>query len=119
MSAKNKVRCISLALLVGVAGCASNTGIVPIGKNQYTIAKQQATGFPGLSNLRAEIIAEATAFCVGKGLEFELKKVQETQPPYILGNYPRSEIFFICAPPAQPMNQDRGKKGTESWDKSS
>lgn len=119
MPVKIGVRCVALAILIVVAGCASNTGIIPIGKSQYTIAKQQATGFPGLGNLRAEIIAEATAFCVGKGLEFELKKVQETQPPYILGNYPRSEIFFICAPPAQLMNQDRSKKGAESWDKSS
>lgn len=68
-------RAVSFSLLLALAGCASNTGVVPIGKNHYTIAKQQATGFPGLGNLKAEIIAEATAFCMGKGLEFELKKV--------------------------------------------
>ncbi|MCB2016890.1 MAG: hypothetical protein KDF54_05180 [Hydrogenophaga sp.] len=112
-------RVVSLAIVICLAACASNTGVVPIGKSQYTIAKQQATGFPGLGNLRAEIIAEATAFCLSKGLEFELKKVQETQPPYILGNYPRSEILFTCTAPGSTPGQDRGKKNEESWDKAS
>ena len=85
------------ALLFIVAGCASNTGVVPIGRGTYTIAKQQATGFPGLGNLRAEIIAEASAYCLNNAAQFELLAVQETQPPYILGNYPRSEIKFTCA----------------------
>lgn len=60
------------------------------------IAKQQATGFPGLGNMKAEIIAEGQAHCMSLGGTFELLGVQESQPPYILGNYPRSEIVFAC-----------------------
>ena len=109
------------ALLVAVlSGCASNTGVVPIGTGNYTIAKQQATGFPGLGNLRAEIIAEATAYCANRGAAFELLDVHETQPPYILGNYPRSEIQFTCVvgrakPTERPVEQPREPK----WDQSS
>jgi hypothetical protein len=80
-----------LCVCVFVVGCASNTGVVPLGKGTYMIAKQQATGFPGLGNLKAEIIAEAVAFCAGKDADFELVNSKETQPPYVLGNYPRSE----------------------------
>jgi len=60
------------------------------------VAKQQATGFPGLGNMKAEIIVEASTHCAGMGKEFQLTSAQETQPPYILGNYPRSEIQFKC-----------------------
>lgn len=106
------------ASLIVLAACASNTGVVPVGRGNYTIAKQQATGFPGLGNLRAEIIAEATAFCTSKGLQFELLAVRETQPPYVLGNYPRSEIQFTCAPdrssPPKPQQSTDPK-----WDKAS
>lgn len=84
---------LSVALL---ASCASHTGIVPFGDQKYMIAKQQATGFPGLGNMKAEIIGEGAAYCRNQGLEFELISTTETKPPYILGNYPRSEITFAC-----------------------
>ncbi len=60
------------------------------------LAKQAATGFSGLGNLKAEIIAEGSVYCSGLDKKFQLVSTQETQPPYILGNYPRSEIQFMC-----------------------
>ena len=86
----------SITVLMFLSGCASHTGVVPIGQDKFMIAKQQATGFPGLGNMKAEIIAEASRHCASKGKEVEIESVQETQPPYILGNYPRSEIQFKC-----------------------
>jgi hypothetical protein len=79
-----------------LSACASHTGIVPMGQDTYMVAKQQATGFPGLGNMKAEIIAEASRHCAGLGKEFQIVSTQESQPPYILGNYPRSEIQFMC-----------------------
>ena len=79
-----------------VTACASHTGIVQMGQDTYMIAKQQATGFPGLGNMKAEIIGEASRHCAGLGKELQVVSTQETQPPYILGNYPRSEIQFMC-----------------------
>ena len=67
-----------------------------MGQGTYMIAKQQATGFPGLGNLKAEIVTEGIAKCASEGRKFELVSTQESQPPYILGNYPRSEIIFKC-----------------------
>ena len=83
-------------LLFAVCACASHTGVVPMAENTYMIAKQQATGFPGLGNMKAEIIAEGTRYCAGLGKKFLIISTQETQPPYILGNYPRVEIQFMC-----------------------
>jgi hypothetical protein len=60
------------------------------------IAKQQATGFPGLGNLKAEIILEASEHCRSLGKEVDILTTRESEPPYILGNYPRSEIQFMC-----------------------
>ena len=84
---------LALALL---AGCASNTGIVPMGQGVYMMAKQQATGFPGLGNLKAEILQEANAHCSRLNRPIRVTNVTETQPPYILGNYPRVEVQFVC-----------------------
>jgi len=65
------------------------------------IAKQAATGFPGLGNLKAEIIAEASQYCSQqRGQEMIVTRATETQPPYLLGNYPRAEIEFRCGAPS-------------------
>jgi len=69
------------------------------------VAKQQATGFPGLGNMKAELIGEASQYCTAAGKEFQLVSTQETQPPYILGNYPRSEIQFMCLTANDPELQ--------------
>lgn len=95
----------TVALVLMLSGCASHTGVVPMGKDTYLIAKQQATGFPGLGNMKAEIIIEGSAFCRGMSKEFQLVNTNETQPPYILGNYPRSEITFMCIAGNDPEHQ--------------
>jgi len=87
---------LCVVLLLSVCACASHTGVVPMGEDTYMIAKQQATGFPGLGNMKAEIIAEGTRYCAGLGKKFQIISTQETQPPYVLGNYPRAEIQFMC-----------------------
>lgn len=82
--------------LFTLTACASHTGVVSMGKDTFIIAKQQATGFPGLGNMKAEIIGEASRHCTGLGKELQVVSTEETKPPYILGNYPRSEIQFMC-----------------------
>ena len=67
-----------------------------MGQDTYMIAKQQATGFPGLGNMKAEILVEANQHCMKQGKALKVLNVTETQPPYIFGNYPRSEIQFTC-----------------------
>jgi hypothetical protein len=85
-----------LSSIVFLTACASHTGIVPMGKDTFMIAKQQATGFPGLGNMKAEIITEGSEYCRQLNKEFQIVSTQESAPPYILGNYPRSEIVFMC-----------------------
>ena len=101
-----------IVLLYTLCACASHTGVVPMGKDTYMIAKQQATGFPGLGNMKAEIIAEGVQYCADLGKEFQLISTQETQPPYVLGNYPRAEIQFMCIDADDPEHQHPKLKKT-------
>lgn len=88
-------RLLSIFIVV-IHGCASHTGVIDIGQGRFMASKQQATGFPGLGNMKAELITEGKIHCASMGMDFDLLGTQETQPPYILGNYPRSEIVFRC-----------------------
>lgn len=91
-------RLMVAALALALVGCASHSGITPDGLGGYTDTKQQATGFPGLGNLKTDLLQEASQFCASQGREFLLTNSSETQPPYLLGNYPRAEINFRCVP---------------------
>lgn len=77
-------------------GCATQSGIVSMGQEKFLIAKQQATGFSGLGNLKAEIISEASSHCQLKNKEIQILSSIESQPPYVFGNFPRAELTFTC-----------------------
>jgi hypothetical protein len=71
-----------------IASCAANTGVVPNGSGSYVVAKQAATGFPGLGNLKAEALDEANHYCSslpGSAHQLFVTHATETQPPYVLG----------------------------------
>jgi hypothetical protein len=94
------------AILVALlAGCASHTGIVAIGRDSYMIAQQQATGFPGLGNMKAEMISEGSRHCAAQEKEIQIISTSESRPPYVLGNYPRAEIQFMCLAAGDPALQ--------------
>jgi len=86
---------IILSFLI-ISSCAINSGIVPVGNEQFFISKQAATGFTGLGNLKAEAIKEGTVFCNAMKKEFELVSQDQSEGLQVLGNYPRVEITFIC-----------------------
>ena len=86
---------ISISVLFLVS-CATNSGVVPIGSEQFFISKQAATGFTGLGNLKAEAIKEGTVFCNAMKKEFELVSQDQSEGLQVLGNFPRVEITFIC-----------------------
>lgn len=81
-------------LLIG--GCASNSGVVPIGQDTFLMSKQAATGFSGLGTLKTDLLIDANTYCVSEGKKFQIVSTNENSGPYILGNFPRAEIQFMC-----------------------
>jgi hypothetical protein len=80
-----------------IASCAANTGVVPNGSGSYIVAKQAATGFPGLGNLKAEALEEANRYCAslpGSGHQLFVTRSTETQPPYVLGNFCNAQTLM-------------------------
>lgn len=41
-------------LVILVTGCASNSGVVPIGPDTFMVSRQAATGFSGSGTLKAD-----------------------------------------------------------------
>ena len=82
-----------------LAGCAANSGVVPMGSDTHMISKQAATGFSGMGSLKADAMREAYAKCSSEKKVVEVIESNESKPPYILANYPRIDLTFRCVAP--------------------
>lgn len=89
---KKAIPLVSLIL----AGCASNSGIIPIGTDTYMVTRQAATGFSGSGTLKAEAFQEANAYCRTQGRSLQVVNTIEAQPPFVFGNFPKAEVQFMC-----------------------
>jgi hypothetical protein len=83
-------------LAVSVLGCASNSGVVSMGQDTYFVSRQATTGFTGMGTLKAEALGEAGQFCGAKGRKLQLLSESDAKPPFILGNFPKTEIKVAC-----------------------
>ena len=90
------MKSILLVLTLALAGCASNSGIIPIGTDTYMVTRQAATGFSGSGVLKAEAFQEANAYCRAQGRSLQVVSTNEAQPPFVFGNYPKAEVQFMC-----------------------
>jgi hypothetical protein len=77
-------------------GCASNSGVIAMGQDTFFISRQAATGFSGMGTLKAEALGEAGQFCGTQGKTMQILSENDATPPYILGNFPKTEIKFSC-----------------------
>jgi len=95
---------IPLVLLAGLslAGCASNSGVRPVGPDTFIVSRQAATGFSGLGTLKADALDEAKRYCAGQKKELQVVSTNESKPPYLLGNFPRAEVQFMCLSSTDP-----------------
>ena len=87
---------IFVLVVVTLTGCASNSGIVQMGSNTYMVSRQAATGFTGMGTLKAEAMKEAFDQCQKTGEAVEVIETIDAKPPYIFGNFPKTEIRFKC-----------------------
>lgn len=93
------MRTPALALAIALGGCAANSGVVPIGQDTFMVSRQAATGFSGTGTLKAEAFREANEYCTSQRKVFQVVNTSESTPPYVMGNFPRAEIQFMCLTP--------------------
>ena len=91
-----KLICIVFYSLNFLIGCASSSGVVPIGPDTFLISRQAGSGFTGLGSLKADAFGEASRFCVSQNKYIRVVNTTESSPPYLFGNFPRAEVQFMC-----------------------
>ena len=103
---------ISIVIIATIiSGCASNSGVIPIGQDTYMVSRQAATGFSGLGTLKADAFAEAKVYCNKQGKLLQVVNTNESQPPYVFGNFPKAEVQFMCLAENDPeLNRPKLRK---------
>jgi hypothetical protein len=81
---------------IAMAGCAS-TGVVPMGKDTFLIAKKSPqVGFGPPIGIKGEAYQEANDFCAKEGKTFESIKLEQTNSGF--GRAAAVSLEFRCVP---------------------
>lgn len=80
-----------------LAGCASTTGVVPMGNNAYMVAREDNSPGASIGAVKVAALQEAGAYCATKSQGFEV--VSSNDVPRSFGQFPQSQLQFRCVPP--------------------
>ena len=75
---------------------------------QYRVFSQGSTGFVPQSAVRSNAEARADKFCKDQNKQIKILQERRSSALQILGNFPRSELIFVCSDKSQPMQSDAG-----------
>lgn len=110
-----KIICLLVLVVVVMGGCAINSGVVPMGQDTFMVSRQAATGFSGSGKLKAKALQEANEFCKNQGKCLQVIHINEASPPYILTNFPKAEVHFMCLDADDPeLKRPRLKKEADT-----
>ena len=81
-------------LVAALAGCASTTGVISTGSNQYMVSREDNGPTASLGQLKAATMKDAGAHCAGQGKTMQI--LRETDTPRSLGQFPQTTLHFTC-----------------------
>ena len=62
----------------------------------FRVYDRAATGFVSIGATREGLEDRARKFCQDTGKTLKVLESEQSNPPYILGNFPRMELIFMC-----------------------
>jgi hypothetical protein len=84
-----------------LAGCATGTGIVPVGPNTYAVSEMRAPALGGGPEAQRAVLAESNAFCAAQGRVFTPVVMHPDGDPFT-PYYPTAyDATFLCLLPAE------------------
>lgn len=72
-------------------------GINPNNEELYRVFVRGSTGFVPIEDVRTQAEQRANIFCKNKRKSMVVASERHSNPPHILGNWPRVELLFYCS----------------------
>ena len=82
------------ACILVLAGCAYNSGVIPMGPDTYMLSKQGGGAWTPANKLLANAMQEANEYC--DSMQKKLMPVQTRVQPAGIGVFPAAELQFMC-----------------------
>lgn len=80
--------------VLALSSCASSTGVIPTGPNQYMVSREDNGPAASLGSLKAATMKDAAAFCSSQGKIMQI--LRETDTPRSFGQFPQTTLHFTC-----------------------
>ena len=80
--------------MAALSACASTTGVISTGNNQYMVSREDNGPAASLGNLKATTMKDAAAFCSGQGKTMQI--LRESDTPRSFGQFPQTTLHFTC-----------------------
>ena len=78
-----------------VVGCASSSGVVPMGGDKFMISRSEK-GYTTGSKVKADALKDANEFCAAKGKSLQIIKATSSDMA-VFRSDPQAEVEFMCA----------------------
>ncbi len=88
-----RITVLAVALL-GLVGCATNSGIVDLGGGNYVYEKEDSMAYNG-SAVKVQILKEAAAFCAKQDKKMVVQS-SSAKPYTPASSYAGAEVQFSC-----------------------
>lgn len=98
----NMKKLIAVLMAMLLSGCAINSGVIQSEQDTFMITRQASTGFEGSFRIKNLALYDAKQFCANQGKCMHVVSIGGHNPPYILGNFPRVELKFMCLDAEDP-----------------
>jgi hypothetical protein len=83
-------------------------------RDVYRIYHRASSGFNSIESLREDVESRASDFCERQGRSMVALGEKISQPPYILGNFPRIEMVFAAA--ERPKSEQRSASASSRYE---
>lgn len=91
-------------MAISVVGCATSTGVVPIGNDSYMLSRSGGWGSSNAGHVLADAYKEANEYCQESG-----KKMLPTgsqTAPLSFAHEPEAQLNFLCLDPKDSRLSD-------------
>jgi hypothetical protein len=88
------MKLMNIWLAAALAGCASTTGVISTGANQYMVSREDNGPAASLGGLKAATMKDAGAYCSGQGKTMQI--LRESDTPRSFGQFPQTTLHFTC-----------------------
>jgi hypothetical protein len=80
----------------------------------WRIYDRAASGFVSIGATREGLEERARKFCEDKNKGLNVVASEQSNPPYILGNFPRMELIFVCT---EKSNSNKNNSSDDQYSK--